>query len=82
VAWCSIGAGEPVEGSAVEVCGQLVFANGSGQFFLRFKKARVCPVAASVENFTEGQWQAVSRAVAVPAAQDAQAIQIVVERKK
>jgi outer membrane protein OmpA-like peptidoglycan-associated protein len=53
--------GDPVEGAALDLGGQLVFANASGAFFLRTNRPRRLPLAVRLDEFLlPGRWELVS----------------------
>jgi hypothetical protein len=53
--------GNPVEGAAVEVGGEVVFTNSAGDFFLRVGRPRRSPVRVLLSEFLlPGQWEVVS----------------------
>ena len=45
-------AGEPIEGAALEIGGNLVITNSRGQFFLRTNQARPLPLDVAFDDFT------------------------------
>jgi hypothetical protein len=63
-------AGNPVEGAAVDVGGDVVYTNSAGDFFLRVGRPRHSAVAVRLSEFLlPGQWEVVSapsEAEAVP----------------
>ena len=64
-------AGNPVEGAAVDVGGQLVYTNSSGEFFLRASHPQLFPLAVRTAEFLlPGEWQVVSAPAQVTAAEE------------
>ncbi len=54
-------AGNPVEGAAVDIGGEVVFSNSTGAFFVRVGRPRRSPVKVLTEEFLlPGQWEVVS----------------------
>jgi hypothetical protein len=43
--------GQPLDGAALRIDGELVFTNSGGEFFLRKKKARPCTVEIALDQF-------------------------------
>jgi hypothetical protein len=46
-------AGEPIGGAALEICGQLVFSDSEGIFFLRLAKEKECPLRVLLDQFMQ-----------------------------
>jgi len=53
--------GQPVEGAALEVGGEVVFTNSAGEFFVRTRQPRLYDVAVRLQDFLfPGRWEVVS----------------------
>jgi hypothetical protein len=76
-------AGYPIEGAAVDLGGEIVFTNSSGEFFLRVGRPRRVPVTVMPAEFLlPGQWEILSapaEAVAAPEDQS-KAIEVILRR--
>jgi hypothetical protein len=60
--------GHAVEGAAVEIGGEVVFTNSTGEFFLRVGRPTRSPVKVLLGEFLlPGQWEVVSAPVEVEA---------------
>jgi hypothetical protein len=77
-------AGEPVEGAAVDLGGEIVFSNSRGQFSLRTRRPARYAVAVKLDEFLlPGSWQVRSAPASVTAAAEerAEMVEIVLERR-
>ncbi len=73
-------AGNPIEGAAVDLGGEVVFTNSSGEFFLRAKHPRRFSVKILPEEFLlPGRWEVVNGPREVTASDESRAspIQII-----
>lgn len=66
--------GQPVSGAALRIGDDLVFSNSEGEFFLRKKKNRPCPVEVALSEFlVSGGFAVVSTpAVVAPSVQESE----------
>jgi outer membrane protein OmpA-like peptidoglycan-associated protein len=54
-------AGDPVEGAAVDLGGEMAFTNSRGEFFVRVRRPQRYPVTVSLGDFLlPGQWEVVT----------------------
>jgi hypothetical protein len=75
--------GNPVEGAALDIGGQLVFTNSGGEFFLRIGRPSSAPLAVLTAEFLlPGQWELVSAPAQVQAGPEngAKAVEIILRR--
>jgi outer membrane protein OmpA-like peptidoglycan-associated protein len=75
--------GAPVEGAALDIGGQVVFANASGAFFLRTNRPRRFPLIVRLDEFLlPGRWALVSAPDLVEARgeRDAPELEVVLHR--
>jgi hypothetical protein len=60
--------GKPIEGAALDLGGEIVFTNSSGEFFLRVRRPRRAPVTILLADFLlPVQWEVVSAPAEVEA---------------
>ena len=53
--------GNPIEGAALDVGGEVVYTNSTGEFFLRVGRPRNAPVTVLLTDFLlPGRWEVVS----------------------
>jgi hypothetical protein len=53
--------GQPVEGAALDLGGELVFTNSAGEFFVRVRRPKAYELAVRLEEFLfPGRWEVVS----------------------
>lgn len=75
--------GRPVEGAALEIGGEIVFTNSTGEFFVRVRQPRQYDLAVRLEEFLfPGRWELVtapSRCKAQPEG-SAQDVEIILRR--
>jgi hypothetical protein len=66
--------GNPVEGAALDLSGELVFTNSSGEFFLRVgRPRRLILTVLPAEFLLPGQWEVVSAPAEIDPAPESQA---------
>jgi hypothetical protein len=70
-------AGQPVEGAAIQLGGEVVYTNSAGDFFLRAKHPERYPMTILVKEFLlPGQWDVVSAPAEATAAEEAKAMPV------
>ena len=75
--------GQPVEGAAVELGGEVVFTNSRGEFFVRVRRPQRYALSVPLEEFLlPGHWEVVTApSEAIAGSEDrAQAVEIILRR--
>jgi hypothetical protein len=71
--------GNPIEGAALDLGGDVVYTNGAGEFFLRTKLPREFSVKVLTDDFLlPGQWEVMSAPEAVTATDEKRASPVVI----
>lgn len=70
--------GNPIEGAALDVGGEIVFTNSSGEFFLRARHPRRCSVSILTQEFLlPGHWEVVSAPTEVTPVAEGKAAELI-----
>jgi hypothetical protein len=71
--------GNPIEGAAVELNGEVVYTNSTGEFFLRAKHPQQYPIKVLLGEFLlPGQWEVVSAPDTVTATEERRAVPLTI----
>ena len=77
--------GNPIEGAAIELSGEVVYTNSTGEFFLRTKHPQQYPIKVLLGDFLlPGEWEVVSGPETATAAEEQRAtpLNIVLRRRQ
>jgi hypothetical protein len=71
--------GNPVEGAAVELNGEVVYTNSTGEFFLRARHPQQYPIKTLLGEFLlPGEWEVVSAPITATAAEEKEAVPLTI----
>ncbi|HEX6435113.1 MAG TPA: hypothetical protein VFZ87_12770 [Gemmatimonadales bacterium] len=71
--------GNPVEGAAIELNGEVVYTNSSGEFFLRARHPQQYPIKVLLGEFLlPGQWEVLSAPETATAAEERRALPLTI----
>ena len=77
-------AGQPVEGAALEIGGEVIFTNSSGEFFVRTRRPQRMPLEVKLDEFLlPGRWEVITAPAEVKAESEnrAAAVEIILSKK-